>query len=389
MKTLLSILLLVLFYQTSIAQVKKEKQDVEKEKVEADAANSQQKTMLDKFKEVNDKVYKVMTKIPAPIVSYSTETDWLFGLAKFNAFNLVKADTISKASSVGGTVGASLSGQVFLHLGSKLYWDTNKNNANIGFSLERFPRAFWGVGNDINKDTSILVTKSFINVNLEYKRMFWKNIFIGPSYHYMNIYNISYNVDSLHKPEVYSGYNGGLNSGFGLTFTYDSRDNVYNSSEGVYANFSSEFYSQFFGSKYVFNRYIVDLRTFQKIGKYVLAYQLFTESNYGNVPVYSMSFMGGTNRMRGYFHGQYRDNNIIDTQFEIRRHLFWKIGAVAFISLGEVAPKYGELNFKNLKYTIGGGIRLMVDEVHKTNLRFDFGAGKQTYALFFGFSEAF
>jgi outer membrane protein assembly factor BamA len=388
MKLLFTFLLLI-FISGSISAQIKEKSKVEEEKIDQEAADAQQKTMLQKFKEVNDKVYNVMTKIPAPIVSYSTETSWLFGLAKFNAFSLKKADTISKASSVGGTIGASLSGQLFLHLGSKLYWNENKNVASIEFGLERFPRAFWGVGNDINADTSILVTKSFLNFDLEYKRMVWKNLYVGPSYHFLNVYDVSYDLDSLQKPEAYSGYDGGLNSGFGLTFTFDTRDNVYNSTSGIYASFGSEFYSPIFGSKFVFNRYILDLRTFHTVGKFVFAYQVFTESNYGNVPAYSLSLMGGTDRMRGYFSGQYRDKNIIDTQFEIRRHLFWKIGGVAFASLGEVAPKYSEFNIENIKYTFGGGIRLMVDEVHKTNLRLDFGFGKHTSAIFFGFSEAF
>lgn len=388
MKSIFTLLFLVFITNSISAQVDK-KSKVEEEKIDNDAANAQQKTMLQKFKEINDKVYNVMTKIPAPIVSYSTETNWLFGLAKFNAFDLNKKDTISKASSVGGTVGASLSGQLFLHLGSKFYWDKNKNTSSIDFGLERFPRAFWGVGNDINEDTSILVTKSFLNIDIEYKRMIWDNIYIGPSYHFYNVYDVSYDIDSLQTPEAYTGYNGGLNSGFGITFTYDSRDNVYNSSKGYYANIVSEFYSPAFGSKFTFNRYIIDLRTFHEVGKFVFAYQVYTESNYGDVPAYSLSMMGGTDRMRGYFQGQYRDNNIIDSQFEVRRHLFWKIGGVAFASLGEVAGSYSEFDLQNIKYTYGAGIRLMVDEVHKTNLRLDFGFGKNTTALFFGFSEAF
>jgi hypothetical protein len=102
-----------------------------------------------------------------------------------------------------------------------------------------------------------------------------------------------------------------------------------------------------------------------------------------------MALMGGTERMRGYYEGQYRNNVTINGQFEVRRHLFWLIGGVAFISAGEVVPFYADFNSKNIKLTAGGGLRLMVNQEHKTNLRFDFGIGKNTYVLFFGFSEAF
>ena len=388
MKLLLFLLLLILTANISFAQVR-QKPDVEKSKREARAAKMQKDSIIAKFKRVNDKVYKIMQVAPAPIISYSTETSWLFGLAKFNAFDLNKEDTISNASSVGATIGASFKGQMFLNIGTHFYWSENKNVAELALGLEKFPRAFWGTGNDINPDTSKLVTKSFFQTVLKYKRMVIPNIYIGAKYSYYNVFHISYTVDSIYKPKSYKGSDGGVNSGFGLILAYDSRDNTYNASKGWFAEFQTEFYSKAFGSEFVFNRYILDIRKFHQVGNFVFAYQFYSEANYGNIPVYSMALMGGTERMRGYYQGQYRDNVIIDGQFEIRRHLFWLIGGVAFVSMGEVAPYYSDFKADNIKLTAGGGLRLMVDQEHKTNLRFDFGVGKNTYALFFGFSEAF
>ena len=338
---------------------------------------------------INDKVYRVMQYSPAPIISYSTETSWVFGLAKFNAFDLNKKDTISKPSSVSEVVGFSFEGQMYLDVSANFHWNENKNIGEFTFALEKFPRQFWGVGNEINQDTSALVTKSFLKLSPTFKRMVLPNFYIGINYTYYNVFDINYTLDSIRHADVYRGYDGGLNSGFGLLLTYDSRDNIYNAGKGMYIQFESEYYAKIFGSKFVFNRYKFDIRKYHPVGKFTFAYQMVTESNFGDVPVYSNAMMGGSYRMRGYYKGQYRDNVIIDGQFEIRRHLFWLLGATAFVSIGQVAPTYADFNKDNFRMAAGGGLRLMVDKVHKTNLRFDMGFGQNTYAFFFGFSEAF
>ena len=383
------LLIIFLFSITlALAQVKKDP-DVEKDKKATEASESKKDKFVAKFKRINDKVYKIMQVAPAPIITYSTETSLLLGLAKFNAFDLNKQDTISEASSVVSAFGASFRGQIYLDAGAKFYWNENKNISEISLGLEKFPRQFWGVGNEINPETSALVTKSFFQAVLKYKRMIFHNFYLGANYNYYNVFNVSYDIRDIHNPEPYKGNDGGVNSGLGGIIAYDSRDNAYNATEGVFVEFQTEFYTPILGSEFTFNRYKLDIRNFYTLGHFVLGYQLYSEANYGHPPVYSLAMMGGSERMRGYYEGQYRDNTLADAQIELRHHLFWLIGAVVYGSVGQVAPSYSEFVAENFKYTAGCGLRLMVDPVHKTNLRLDFGIGEKTYAVFFGFSEAF
>jgi len=375
-------------FTLSFAQVKN-KPDVQKDKEETESTEKKEETFAVKFKRVNDKVYRVMQVAPAPIITYSTETSLLLGLAKFNAFDLNKEDTISEASSVVSAFGASFRGQIYLDAGAKFYWAENKNIAEVSLGLEKFPREFWGVGNDIDPETSALVTKSFFQAILKYKRMLIKDFYLGANYNYYNVFNVSYNIQDIHNPEPYKGNDGGVNSGLGGIIAFDTRDNSYNATKGVFVEFQTEFYSPILGSEFIFNRYKLDIRNFHKLSGFVLAYQFYTESNFGSPPVYSLAMMGGSERMRGFYQGQYRDNTLVDGQVEVRHHLFWLIGAVAFVSAGQVAPYYSDFYVDNMRYTAGLGLRLMVDPIHKTNLRLDFGIGKDTYAVFFGFSEAF
>jgi len=380
-----NLFLSVIFIFVSIAVFSQEKTP----KDSTSAIHPKRDSLVSKIIRINDKVYRVMQICPAPVVSFSTETSWVFGLAKFNAFALNKKDSLSQASSVSEVIGVSFNGQMYLDINAVFHWNENINIGEFTFGLEKFPRQFWGVGNDIDPDSSALVTKSFLDVSPTYKRMVLPNFYIGLSYNYYNVFDIKYTIDSIHHAKAYRGYDGGLNSGFGAILSYDTRDNIYNASKGMFIQFESDFYSKTFGSDFVFNRYKLDIRKYHPLGSFTFAYQLVTESNFGDVPIYSKSMMGGSYRMRGYYEGQYRDNVIIDGQFEIRKHLFWLIGVTGFIGIGQVAPTYGDFNKDNFRMAAGGGLRLMVDKVHKTNLRFDMGFGINTFTFFFGFSEAF
>jgi hypothetical protein len=41
--------------------------------------------------------------------------------------------------------------------------------------------------------------------------------------------------------------------------------------------------------------------------------------------------------MRGYYEGRFRERQLYAVQAEYRAHLFWRVGAVGFASLGGVA----------------------------------------------------
>jgi hypothetical protein len=346
-------------------------------------------SLIQGFIRVNNKIYKIMMVYPAPIVTYSTETSWVFGLAKFQAFRLSKKDSLSHAASINGIAGFSLNGQAFLGIGSSLFFGQNKNRLQFEFSLGQFPEDFYGIGNEIVKN-SFKVTPSYLKTKLIYQHQIIKHVFLGLNYNYSNYFDMKYEYETFPETHKLTGIDGGLNSGFGFNASIDFRDNPYNAHKGYYLNFESAYFTKYFGSDFVFNRYTLDFRQFfHVVRNQYFGYQIYTRTHLGNVPFYSLSFMGGTNRMRGYYEGKYRDKSILDSQVEYRFPLFWLLGGVVFASSGLVSESYETMDFDNLKTTAGLGIRLTVDQKNRTNIRFDAGFGKNTYILFFGFSEAF
>lgn len=218
-----------------------------------------------------------------------------------------------------------------------------------------------------------------------------ENLQIGSEYFFNDYYSIEKEDSSFLIKNGVLGKDGELSSGLGLAIIYDRRDHRYNPSTGGYASVSFDIYDKVFGSDFSYNDFVIDLRKyFNPYLNHVYAFQLYTQVKSGNVPFYELCIMGDHHRMRGYYKSAIRDKAIIDAQFEYRMPV-WKIfGVTAFAGVGRVAPTFSKLNFDDLWYSYGFGLRIMVDSQNKANLRFDFGFGQQQErGIFIGFTEAF
>jgi outer membrane protein assembly factor BamA len=206
---------------------------------------------------------------------------------------------------------------------------------------------------------------------------------------------LNYQIDDvknnpyLQDDEV-TGHKGGWNSGAGITWVWDNRDNIFYPGHGMFHQVSALFYLQEIGSDYVFNRYKVDLRQYVTMfPSHILAIQFYASMIQHSAPFYSLSKLGGQQLMRGYYEGRFRDNNLLAGQLEYRTHLWRRFGFIAFAGLGEVAGEFQNLRLDALKPSAGFGLRFLFSKAEKVNLRADIGFGQNTSGIYFGVEEAF
>jgi len=93
--------------------------------------------------------------------------------------------------------------------------------------------------------------------------------------------------------------------------------------------------------------------------------------------------------MRGYYKGRFRDKDILAVQAEYRVMVTKRIGVVGFAGLADVFPDFSEFNLKTIEYSVGTGIRYMVNKREGTTLRMDMAWGKANFGLYFTAQEAF
>jgi hypothetical protein len=93
--------------------------------------------------------------------------------------------------------------------------------------------------------------------------------------------------------------------------------------------------------------------------------------------------------LRGYYEGRYRDRLYLSGQLEIRRHLFWRLGAVGFVGVGDVGDDIQDIRIRTAQVSGGAGLRVLFNQEENVNLRVDLGVGKHTTGVYFGLEEAF
>jgi hypothetical protein len=77
-------------------------------------------------------------------------------------------------------------------------------------------------------------------------------------------------------------------------------------------------------------------------------------------------------------------------QGEYRFPIIWRLGGVGFSSVGKVGPDIPTLfSFTDLRWAVGGGLRILLDEENHVNFRFDVAYNGREVAFYFNVLEAF
>jgi hypothetical protein len=187
-----------------------------------------------------------------------------------------------------------------------------------------------------------------------------------------------------------------VNSQLGPAAVYDSRDSQYGPSRGIYATAQWMFSEAALGSKFQYDKATVEASAYFPLARStVLAARISACATSKGAPFYDICLYGSRNDLRGYSTGQYRDPRMAAAQVELRQHLFWKVGAVAFGGVGGIWP--GPNSF-GARFNIGkgavlpaggAGLRFMASSQYKVNLAVDYAVGKNSNALYVRLGEAF
>ena len=237
------------------------------------------------------------------------------------------------------------------------------------------PSYFWGLGyaqaNDPDNKLGYDQKKVLLQTEVVYS--FTPHFKFGPSLGYEQVKWTNF-VDGNSSSQVLE---------YGLSAMFDSRDSRISPSRGVYAVARQRNYTNLSGST------SLQFSTYAPVWSGgVLAFDLYSIFAYGNVPVTMLPTIGGTERMRGYYYGRYRDNNIVSAQLELRQHIWEMIGGAVWVGGANLWGDYGKFNIGNTLPNYGIGARIAVTEQLKLRLDYGFGRKGQN-AFIFSINEAF
>lgn len=331
--------------------------------------------------------------LASPFIFYKPDTDLIFGGLGIYYFRLKSKRSNHKETRLSFAQAIfqyTLNDQIDIQSGWNIFLPGESYMSKGFFRFKDFPDLFYGIGNNTTSDNPLFYSYNVLLFNASIAKKLAPGTFLGLEYRYANTYNVDFDEPTSEVLDNVAGTRGGVNSGLGLVFTIDKRDNVVNASKGYFLEFSNYIYSPKLGSSFkysninlMFNKYI-DLGNRQ-----VLATNTVANLNSGNPSFLFMSIAGGERILRSYAMNRFRDKNFIGTQIEYRRHLFWRLGMVGFVGIGDVFDKVSDLSWDRSKYSYGLGLRVTINKQEKMNFRLDYGIGRDSNGVYLTVTEAF
>jgi len=323
------------------------------------------------------------------VLFYTPETRFGFGAAGICTFNFKKDSANAPRSSFNLGFAYTQNHQVLFYLPYVLFLKNRRYQLYGELGYNKYTYNFYGVGNDQPKDYVEKYGVEFPRLRITFLKKLTPHFYIGPRYAFDNfsLFNLD-TTGQLIKKDI-PGSKGGYVSGFGVVSVYDNRDNIFYPSKGFFGELVVYRDDKLTGSSFNYTRIALDVTKYFSYKQNILALNLYSIYADSDVPFFQMGILGGMKKMRGFYEGRYRDNNLLVLQAEYRRHLFWQLGFTLFADAGQVAKRYDSFNDKNWRFTYGGGLRLMLDKAQKINLRMDIGIGDGKVLPYFTIGEAF
>jgi outer membrane protein assembly factor BamA len=239
----------------------------------------------------------------------------------------------------------------------------------------KFPDTFYGIGRDTPEDGAEDYTdRSFSFLAIPQRRV-RPNLFAGPV--------VWFEAHSLTDLEPTGQLASGILPGtaddykvFGLggMVTWDTRDHNAYPTKGSYYEAWAIGFSESLGSDFEFSAFEIDLRQYVPLAeRKTLAVQALLSGVTSGAPVLSYPALGDNN-LRG-FASRYADRALAVLHAGYRHRFANRWGFVVFAGVGDVAPTVSDLSLNQLEFGAGFGIRFMLIEDARLNLRLDFGFG--------------
>lgn len=385
MRSLFTILCVIVIHSTGFCQ----EQTADSSQIEKTTSDTTKRSLLRRvykyFQESNE--VKEEKRFDFSIIGgphFSSDTKLGLGLVASGLYRIDRNDRSISPSNVSLYGDVTTTGFYLLGIRGNTIFPHEKYRLDANIYFFSFPSKYWGVGyaNGSQQDHFTTYKRKETQIKLDFLRKIAPKTYVGATTIFRNV-----NAKDVKDPEFLKGDPLKISTyGIGFMILYDSRDFIPNPYKGTYAKMEQIFFPHF--NTHSFRRTELTFRHYNKLWKgAILAYDLQGIFNYGNTPWSMVAFMGGSYQMRGYYEGQYRDNDMVQTQIEIRQKIYNRHGIAFWGGAGNVFPDFKKYKWSETLPTYGLGYRW--EFKNRVNVRLDYGFGKGQSAFYFSINEAF
>ncbi|MBQ9076912.1 MAG: BamA/TamA family outer membrane protein [Muribaculaceae bacterium] len=323
--------------------------------------------------------------------SYTREAGFGIGAAATGLYRIDRNDTLPNPSDFFISLNASFNKfYVLTFKGNNLFPD---NRSRLSYKLELYRKNldFWGINSEETaRNAKSKYNRRQIDLQAEYiyrvNRRFYTGFQIRSNYtDARDVRNPEYLLNERSQYYV---------TGVGLSFEYDTRDNLVTPTRGVHLAYKPMVFPKGLGSApSTFYSHTLIANSYIRLWKgAILALDWYAKLNSERTPWTMREMLASDGiRMRGYYMGSTMDNSQIASQAELRQHLWKRLGIVIWGGGATVFSSIKDLHKYDIKpeWLHNFGVGLRFEFKHNVNARIDYGFGQGTSGIVFAIGEAF
>lgn len=319
--------------------------------------------------------------VPIPISDPTLGSGLVLGGAYF--YPQTEAQAAVQPASLTGVAGLYTSNDSYAFgVGQQNYWDEDRWRFSgalgyLNFELSLIEPSQSGDGSDLDW----LVEGQFAQA--EVSRNIYGNWYLGAQGRYVD----SDQTFSIDIPEGGFDFLGSFKSvGLGLSLEFDTRDVPTNAYKGQYFEVDALFNSDAIGSTDTYQSYDIRYRSYHQLAPaLVLAWEIKGCRKSGQVPLWDACRIS----LRGFPATDYMSRSSLSSQVEARWQFHRKWGVVAFAGGGFSETSLSAAGDNEAIPSYGAGLRFMVLESKRINMRLDYGRSDDSDAWYLAVTEAF
>lgn len=317
---------------------------------------------------------------------YSSDSKLGVGIVAAGTYRTARDSGFTKQSNVSLYGDATTAAHFKLGIRGENYFPQNKYRLIYDLAFSSIETKYWGIGfeqcHDDANESKYRYLAARVNANLY--RTIGSSFYIGP------MITVDYiNGRHFQHPELWEGMpRTTFNWGIGLSASYDTRDCTTECEHGVLVRMDQYFDTSWLGNKHAFSVNEFTACWYGPLWRSAtLATRLHWRVTWGDTPWGALSTIGGSDNMRGYFEGRYRDKSEVDLCVELRQHVWHRNGIVVWGGAASVFSNPGDIRFREILPNWGIGYRWEFKQ--RMNVRVDLGFGRGQTGFIFNINEAF
>ncbi|HMB62633.1 MAG TPA: BamA/TamA family outer membrane protein, partial [Eudoraea sp.] len=269
-----------------------------------------------------------------PILYYLPETGLGYGGLGVATFRFERVKKETRPSSLQLALSLTTKRQFLLFAPYELYWKDDKWRLVGELGYYEYIYNFYGIGIDSREGDKETYNVTFPRIRMALLRELLPNFSFGLSYELDGYHNLEKAEEGMLASAAVPGIEGGTVSNVGITAIYDTRDNIFHPTRGVFIQTGVHTSAGFLGSSFDYDKVELDARYYQRIkGRHILAFDFFTAGSSSGTPFMAYYYLG-SKRTRGFNDRRFLGLSELTAVIEYRFPVAGRFGATVFSSTG-------------------------------------------------------